>query len=85
MTTLDATPVSSPSELGIDEEALAALVARTQADIDAGILPSCQFALAREGRIAAAVTLGAAARRLALRHLLRDETGGRERHVGPHR
>ena len=61
MTTLDATPVSSPSELGIDEEALAALVARTQADIDAGILPSCQFALAREGRIAAAVNLGAAA------------------------
>jgi CubicO group peptidase (beta-lactamase class C family) len=61
VTTLDATPAGSPSELGIDEEALAALVVRTQADIDAGILPSCQFALAREGRIAAAVTLGAAA------------------------
>jgi CubicO group peptidase (beta-lactamase class C family) len=61
VTTLDATPVDKPSDLGIDEAALAALVARTQADIDAGILPSCQFALAREGRVAAAVTLGDAA------------------------
>jgi CubicO group peptidase (beta-lactamase class C family) len=61
MTTLDATPVRDPSELGIDEAALAALRARAQADVDNGIVPSCQFALARNGRIAASVTLGAAA------------------------
>jgi CubicO group peptidase (beta-lactamase class C family) len=58
VTALDATPVTDPSELGIDKEALAALVARAQADVDAGIVPSCQLALARDGRIAAAVTLG---------------------------
>jgi CubicO group peptidase (beta-lactamase class C family) len=58
VTSLDSTPVADPSELGIDPDALAALVARAQADVDAGIVPSCQFALARDGKVAATVTLG---------------------------
>ena len=58
MTVMDAVPAGEPSELGIDEEALAALVARAQADVDAGVVPSCQLAIARNGRVAATVTLG---------------------------
>ena len=61
MTTLDTTPAADPAELGVDADALAALLERAQADIDAGIVPSCQIALARNGRVAASVTLGAAA------------------------
>jgi CubicO group peptidase (beta-lactamase class C family) len=55
------TPVADPSELGIDAEALAALVARIQAAIDEGITPSAQFALARDGKVAVWQTLGNAA------------------------
>ena len=58
MTTFDATPAADVTELGIDEGAWAALVTRARAEVDAGLLPSCQFALAREGRVAASVTLG---------------------------
>ena len=58
MTALDATPAADPAELGIDPDAFAALVERAQADVDAGTVPSCQIALAREGRVAVCVTLG---------------------------
>src|SRR5262245_8034207 len=58
MMNLDSMPVADPAELGIDPDAFTALVERAQADIDAGIVPSCQMALAREGRVAATVTLG---------------------------
>jgi CubicO group peptidase (beta-lactamase class C family) len=51
----------SPAELGIDEDALADLVARAQREIDDGHIPSCQLAFARDGRLAAWVSLGAAA------------------------
>ena len=51
----------SPVELGIDEDALADLVARAQREIDEGHIPSCQLAFARDGRLAVWVALGAAA------------------------
>lgn len=54
------TSVVDPESLGIDAERLDALRTRARREIDAGFLPSCQFALARDGRLAAFETLGAA-------------------------
>jgi CubicO group peptidase (beta-lactamase class C family) len=51
----------TPTDYGIDEDALAELVARIQVEIDAGRLPSCQLAFAREGELVVWRTLGAAA------------------------
>jgi len=50
-----------PADFGIDEDALAELVARAQREIDEGHIPSCQLAFARHGRVALSVTLGDAA------------------------
>ena len=47
----DRRPVEHPDELGIDVAALDALFARVQRDVDAGRLPSCQLAVARDGRV----------------------------------
>jgi CubicO group peptidase (beta-lactamase class C family) len=58
---VDLTPASDPSDLGIDPAAVGALIERAQADVDNGIVPSCQIALARDQRVAVATTLGAAA------------------------
>jgi CubicO group peptidase (beta-lactamase class C family) len=52
--------VADPGSLGIDGDALDALCARVQKDIDAGHLPSCQFALARDGKVAVWRTFGTA-------------------------
>ena len=49
---------NEPSAL--DPERLAALVGRASREIDSGRLPSCQLAVAREGRVVAVVTLGSA-------------------------
>jgi CubicO group peptidase (beta-lactamase class C family) len=57
----DRTPVDDPAELGIDAMAVDELLARAQIDVDAGRLPSCQLAIAREGRVAVWRTLGEAA------------------------
>ncbi|HEX6312201.1 MAG TPA: serine hydrolase domain-containing protein [Acidimicrobiia bacterium] len=54
------TSVVSPESLGVDAERLDALRTRVHREIDAGLLPSCQFALARDGRLAAFETAGAA-------------------------
>jgi CubicO group peptidase (beta-lactamase class C family) len=54
-------PVDDPSELGFDPDAIAALEARARREVDDGLLPSCQLALAREGRVAWTTTLGDAA------------------------
>jgi CubicO group peptidase (beta-lactamase class C family) len=51
MMTLSSTS-SKPEDLGIDSEKLEAVFARAQRDIDQGVLPSAQVAIAREGRIA---------------------------------
>jgi CubicO group peptidase (beta-lactamase class C family) len=47
--------------LGIDEEALAGLVARVQREIDEGHIPSAQLAFARDGELVEWLTLGDAA------------------------
>lgn len=55
------TPVADPADLGIKADALAELCARVQRDVDEGLLPSCQLALARDGRVAVTRTFGDAA------------------------
>ncbi len=49
---------ADPAELGIEPDALEDLLARARREVDAGLLPSCQLALARNGRLVADVTLG---------------------------
>ncbi|MGH9188317.1 MAG: serine hydrolase domain-containing protein, partial [Acidimicrobiales bacterium] len=51
--------VDKPDSLGVDPDKLDALRARIAREIDEGHLPSCQFALARNGRLAAYETFGA--------------------------
>ncbi|HZU71844.1 MAG TPA: serine hydrolase domain-containing protein [Acidimicrobiales bacterium] len=60
MTTIDGTVVADPTELGLDPDRLAALIDRARREVDAGLLPSCQLAVARHGRLGAFVTLGEA-------------------------
>ncbi len=50
--------VHDPAELGIDATKLQELRTRARREIDAGLLPSCQLALARHGRLALFETLG---------------------------
>jgi CubicO group peptidase (beta-lactamase class C family) len=54
------TPVIEPESLGIDAGRLNELRTRVRREIDSGLLPSCQYALARDGRLAAFETFGAA-------------------------
>jgi len=51
--------VADPGELGIDPAAVDALLQRVQNDVDAGLLPSCQLALARDGKVAVTRSFGA--------------------------
>jgi CubicO group peptidase (beta-lactamase class C family) len=60
VTSIDAISVTDPTELGLDEAAWAAFVTRARAEVDSGLLPSCQFAFARYGRVIS-LTLGDAA------------------------
>lgn len=50
--------VDRPEDVGIDGARVAALVERARQEVDAGLLPSCQLALAREGRLAVFTTIG---------------------------
>ena len=43
----------------VKEDAVAALVARSRRDVDEGLLPSCQIALARDGELLVDATFGA--------------------------
>lgn len=52
------TDVADPTELGINPQRLAALRDRIRREIDSGLLPSCQIAVARHGRLALFETLG---------------------------
>jgi CubicO group peptidase (beta-lactamase class C family) len=49
-----------PESLGIDVGRLDELRTRVRREIDAGLLPSCQFALAKNGKLAAFDAVGAA-------------------------
>ncbi len=53
--------VVDPVTLGLEPDPLAALVDRARREIDAGILPSCQLAVARHGHLGLFETLGEAA------------------------
>jgi CubicO group peptidase (beta-lactamase class C family) len=53
-------PSAKPEDLGIDPEKLEAVFARAQRDVEQGVLPSCQVAVARHGRLAGMRTFGAA-------------------------
>src|SRR5919106_6780344 len=55
---MTATSVVDPASIGVDTDGLDALHTRVTREIDAGLLPSCQFALARDGRLAAFETIG---------------------------
>lgn len=49
---------ASPEDVGLDPEKINELLARTAQEVESGLLPSCQMAIAREGRIAAFATFG---------------------------
>jgi CubicO group peptidase (beta-lactamase class C family) len=50
--------VADPVDLGLDPARVDALLERARKDVDAGILASCQLALARHGRVAVHETFG---------------------------
>jgi CubicO group peptidase (beta-lactamase class C family) len=50
--------VEPPESLGVDPEKLDTLRHRVRQEVDAGLLPSCQFAVARHGRLAAFEAFG---------------------------
>ncbi len=47
-----------PEDIGIDSEKLEALFARAKRDVDDGVLPSAQVAVARQGKLAGVRTFG---------------------------
>ncbi len=47
-----------PEDVGVDRERLEALFARAKRDVDEGVLPSAQVAVARQGRVAGMRTFG---------------------------
>ncbi|MFP6814634.1 MAG: serine hydrolase domain-containing protein [Pseudomonadales bacterium] len=51
---------AEPEELGLDPVKIAALVARVQREVDDGLLPATQVALARNGRLAVFESFGSA-------------------------
>ena len=51
-------PVSDPSRIGVVPERLDTLVQRARREIDEGLLPSCQLAVARDNELALFTTLG---------------------------
>lgn len=51
---------SRPEDVGVDETRLEALFARAGRDVEAGVLPSAQVAIARHGRLAGMRTFGRA-------------------------
>jgi CubicO group peptidase (beta-lactamase class C family) len=57
-TTPEPYDVVDPAELGVDAQRVDELIQRARREIDSGLLPSCQLALARTGRLVAFVTLG---------------------------
>lgn len=51
---------ASPTEVGVDPEKLDAVIARAHVEVDEGLIPSCQVAIARRGQIVLHRTIGAA-------------------------
>jgi CubicO group peptidase (beta-lactamase class C family) len=55
---LDPSDVADARDLGIDPDRMSELLDRARRDVDSGLLPSCQLAVARHGRLAAFRTFG---------------------------
>jgi CubicO group peptidase (beta-lactamase class C family) len=55
---IDDKQLASPEEVGLDPEKVAALAERVRKEVDEGLLPSCQYAIARHGKVAAFETFG---------------------------
>jgi CubicO group peptidase (beta-lactamase class C family) len=51
---------ADPTEVGIDPDKLDALLERVRKEVDEGLLPACQVAIARNGKVAAMQTFGVA-------------------------
>src|SRR3990172_327412 len=51
---------ASAEDAGVDSEKLEAVFARAKRDVDEGVLPSAQVAVARNGKVAGMRTFGAA-------------------------
>jgi CubicO group peptidase (beta-lactamase class C family) len=49
---------AAPQDVGIDPERLDALLSRVAKEVDEGLLPACQVAIARQGKIAAMASFG---------------------------
>jgi len=49
---------ASPEDVGIDPDRLGALLGRVAKEVDEGLLPACQVAIARRGKIAAMASFG---------------------------
>ena len=54
----DVTDIAGPAALGLNADRVEALRTRIRREVDSGLLPSCQIAIAREGRLALFETLG---------------------------
>ena len=50
----------SPEEVGLDSQKVQALFERAEREVKEGILPACQVAIARNGKIGAMQTFGRA-------------------------
>jgi CubicO group peptidase (beta-lactamase class C family) len=61
MVTARPSSATDPEALGFDPAAISALRDRARREVDAGLLPSCQLALARDGQVAWTETIGDAA------------------------
>jgi CubicO group peptidase (beta-lactamase class C family) len=51
---------AAPEDVGLDGAKVAELLARGAREVEEGLLPACQVAIARKGRVAALATFGAA-------------------------
>lgn len=57
-TTTAAREVTDPASVGIDPGLVEALVGRAHREVESGLLPSCQLALAKDGRLVLFETIG---------------------------
>src|SRR5689334_12394201 len=51
-------PTATVDELGLEPAKVDELLARARRDVENGTLPSCQLAIARDGKVGVAVTIG---------------------------
>ena len=68
--------IADPAELGVDPDKVADLVERARREVDEARSPSCQLALAREGRLVMFETIGAQRSRYVLFSTTKALTAG---------